>query len=345
MHPRRNRWLDGVVLVSSLFAGSISAQDATESPAKNRWVNISDPVIDKIKKQELKFGYPGLTGGIAVDEHDGAVYIVACGQGLWKSTNHGDTFARCDGDAIGGRCETGYSLNLDPAGKRLACFMLDGTGAMSLDSGATWQKFTSVGRNWDYAAVGWEQEQPRQVIAAKHESGGEFFISRDAGQNWKLIFHNSQMQSIGIFDDNIMVTNDPQGLIRSQDKGKTWIRAATFKPISRVMRVYQGNGWWISENGLVTSKDKGLTWNKVGSAVIGSLGPYFDPADAKHVLVGGSKGFFETTDGAMTWNHIADLPEGFDVPRPGWFTNIGWDPKAKILYASRMGKPAFKLQR
>jgi len=39
-------------------------------------------------------------------------------QGLWKSTDHGADIRRVDDKKIGGRCETGFALNFDPAGKR-----------------------------------------------------------------------------------------------------------------------------------------------------------------------------------------------------------------------------------
>ena len=58
------------------------------------------------------------------------------GQGIWKSADQGKTFARADAGEIGGRCETSYALQFDPAGKRLACFMLDGKCAMTADGGA-----------------------------------------------------------------------------------------------------------------------------------------------------------------------------------------------------------------
>ena len=91
---------------------------AAQSPTKGQWVAVHEG-----------------TGGVTVDRSNGDVYVVVTGkeifkergQGVWKSTDQGATFARVDGDVIGGRCETGYGLCHDPNGKRLYCFMLDGT--------------------------------------------------------------------------------------------------------------------------------------------------------------------------------------------------------------------------
>jgi len=45
----------------------------------------------------------------------GDVYMVLSNNGMWKSTDHGDTFKRVDNKTIGGRCETGFALDADPA--------------------------------------------------------------------------------------------------------------------------------------------------------------------------------------------------------------------------------------
>ena len=111
--------------------------------------------------------------------------MVVPGQGLWRSTDQGSTFERVDRGTISGRCETAFSLQVDPAGGRLACFMLDGTCGMTSDGGKTWTPFTGLGRNWDYAAVDWTGERVRHIFGARHETGGEVFLSHDAGKSTK----------------------------------------------------------------------------------------------------------------------------------------------------------------
>jgi hypothetical protein len=105
------------ILFLSIFASAAVAAD---------WVNISDPVT-----AEVKPGYAGPTAGIVVDRSDGGVFMVVNDEGLWRSADKGATFRRGDGKAIGGRCETGWALQADPAGKRLACFMIYGDSAIT----------------------------------------------------------------------------------------------------------------------------------------------------------------------------------------------------------------------
>ena len=99
------------------------------------WVNISDAVT-----APLKPGYGGPTAGVTVNPANGDVFMVVSDLGLWKSSDHGATFARVDDKNIGGRCETGWALNFDPAGQRLFCFMIYGSSAMTIDGGKTWAK-------------------------------------------------------------------------------------------------------------------------------------------------------------------------------------------------------------
>ena len=87
---------------------------------KGVWEPISAGVLAKVKP-----GYPGKTAGVTVDPATGEVYMCVPDQGLWKSTDRGDTFVRADKGEIGGRCETGFALNFDPAGKRYFCSHTD----------------------------------------------------------------------------------------------------------------------------------------------------------------------------------------------------------------------------
>lgn len=66
-------------------------------------VNISDSVTTAFPKP----GTYGPAAGLPVDRASGDVFMVAADYGIWKSSNHGKTFARADKKTIGGRCETG----------------------------------------------------------------------------------------------------------------------------------------------------------------------------------------------------------------------------------------------
>ncbi len=172
-----------------VVAGASSAR----ADEKGKWVSISDDVVAKLGREGKKIGWPGLTGGVGVDPTNGDVYMMVCDNGLWKSTDQGKNFERVDGGAIGGRCETGFALDLDPAGKRLACFPVYGPAADSLDAGKTWQK--SAAQHVDCIAVDWAD---LAMLSIKHESGGEMIYSPDGGKAWKSL--GKGFDGVGLFD-------------------------------------------------------------------------------------------------------------------------------------------------
>jgi len=334
------------IRICALIVAALPAIALAQQPAPN-WVNISEPIVKQLTDSGKKIAWPGQTAGVVVDPANGDVYMIIPDQGIWKSSDRGVTFARADNGEIGGRCETGYSINVDPAGGgRLACFMLDGKCAMTLDGGKTWQPFKGVGRNWDFAAVDWSQPQPRAIFAARHESGGEMYTSNDGGKSWKQIDKDLKYTAVGIFDEMTLVTTKGEGILRSTDGGTTWEKVSDLQPLGRVMKIYKNVAYWIAKDGLITSTDKGKTWKRQGTNIDAGWGPFFSD-DEKHIMLAGRKGFIETRDGGETWKIVAPLPpiKEFDDHRPGWFLNAAWDPKGDVFYASRMGFATFKLQR
>lgn len=312
------------------------------------WTDVSAGVLQQLKDEGKKLDWPQGTAGVSVDPATGDLWMVVPGQGLWKSSDQGRSFARVDGGAVGGRAETSYALQFDPAGTRLACFMLDGKCAMTPDAGKTWASFTGLGRNWDYAAVDWSAPQVKTIFGARHECGGEAYYSNDAGKTWTLLFKEAEFDrtgGVGVFDEQTLVyTMKGRGIQRSTDAGKTWTKVSDLEPWGRVVRIRKGVAYWLSRDGIQVSRDKGVTWTKQGAPVEATIGPLFDPKNEKHFAAAGTKGIFETVDGGETWKHVGPLPEKFSLPRPGWYANVDWDPARGIFYSSQMGKGTFKLE-
>ena len=303
--------------------------------AAAEWVNISDSVTTSFPKP----GTYGPTAGIAVDRVNGDVFMVAADYGIWKSSDHGKTFARVDEKAIGGRCETGWALQLDPAGKRLFCFMIYGSSAYTADSGKTWAK--SKVSHLDFGGVDWA-DTGKRLLGLRHEANGLLTTSADAGATWTDL--EKGFSGCGVFDSRTFVATKAKekGIFRSTDTGATWTQVSTNTPSAAVPVVFNGNGYWATGKGLLVSTDKGATWSALGAPADASFGPYFG-TDDKHFVVVGKSGFQETKDGGKTWQLAAPLPAGFGAGRVG--PNYAWDPNADIFYASTMSKPAFKYQR
>ena len=183
-----NAWLCLLCTSVLVSAGVSYSKDRSVSTAGKggQWVDISAEVIQSLVSEGKKIGYPGKTAGIAVDRVTGNVFMVIPDQGIWRSSDHGNSFARVDGGKIGGRCETGFALNFDPLGKRLACFMLDGPSGYTLDGGKTWQSMKGNQRGWDCGSVYWLAKKTANIFALRHECGGEIYTSNEMGRSWKL---------------------------------------------------------------------------------------------------------------------------------------------------------------
>ena len=222
-------WLLCVSIVA--FAGTSYSQDKPAATANGGgWTDISAKVLKGLAAEGKKPAWPGKTAGIAVDRITGDVFMIVPDQGIWRSSDHGDSFARVDGGVIGGRCETGFALNFDPKGKRLACFMLDGPSGYTLDGGKTWEKMQGNGRGWDAASVDWSVEKPVNIFALRHESGGEIYTSADLGKSWKL--KGKGFASVGIFDAATFVATKEKekGIFRSTDGGGSWQKVCEHQP-------------------------------------------------------------------------------------------------------------------
>jgi photosystem II stability/assembly factor-like uncharacterized protein len=328
-------------------------QDApANAPA---WVSISDAVLKTLADEGRKPSWPGGTAGISVDRMNGDVYMIVPDQGVWKSSDKGETFNRVDSGKVGGRCETGFTLNADPAGKRMAFFMLDGSAALMTGGGKTWQPLQAHGRGWDYGTVDWSVREPSTLLAVHHESGAELHVSYDRGKSWKLL--GKGYTAIGVFDSKTFVASQGSGILRSTDGGVTWTKVSDYTPTGRVLSVFKGKGYWVSKDGLLVSKDRGATWQLQGSSIEAAWGPFFGRNERQIAVVGklgNEAGFWRTDDGGEHWKFAAPFPT-FEREAPlnwtpskewaaGWFVNFGWDPIGNVFYASRMGHPALRYE-
>jgi photosystem II stability/assembly factor-like uncharacterized protein len=288
---------------------------------------------------KVKPGYAGPTAGVVADRLSGDVFMVVNDQGLWKSADHGATFARVDDGTIGGRCETGWALQADPNGRRLFCFMIYGGSAMTADGGKTWAK--SGTSHLDFGGVDWA-DTGKRLLAIRHESGGVLVTSDDGGATWHD--EGKGFSGCGVFDRRTFVVTraNEKGIFRTADAGATWTRVSADTPPAPVAVIFKGVGYWAAGRGILTSQDKGLTWSWLGAPVDAIFGPYFGATELHFVVVGRS-GFQETKDGGKSFRLAAPLPPGFGIGLVG--PNYSWDPNADIFYASAMTKPTFKLQR
>src|SRR5437660_6705359 len=119
------------------------------------WTDISSSLLQRLTNNGAKAAWPGGCSGVVVNRTNADVTIKVVGFGLWRSSDQGQDWRRIDGDTISGRDETGWATSADQNSPgRLVSFSLDGTAGWTTD-GTHWQKFKSLGRNWDFGSVDW----------------------------------------------------------------------------------------------------------------------------------------------------------------------------------------------
>ena len=281
-----------------------------EQTPKGVWVPISDALLAKLTAEGNKPGFPGGTAGVNVDRETAELRIIVPNQGIWRRMAPSDSLTRMDGGSVSGRCETGFGLNSDPSGKRLACFMLDGKSAMTLDNGRSWRSFQQLGRGWDYGTVDWSGPNPQTMLAVHHESGCDLHLSEDAGKSWKLL--GKDYTAIGIFAPKILVASKGDGILRSTNSGVSWTKVSDRTPTGRVLSVFKGIGYWVTKEGLLISRDKGISWKAQGRTLEAAWGPFFGKDEKQIVVVGrdGSQtGLFQSLDAGQSWKFAAPLPD------------------------------------
>jgi photosystem II stability/assembly factor-like uncharacterized protein len=280
------------------------------------------------------------------------VTIKLVGLGLWRSSDQGTNWRRIDDSTISGRDETGWATSADQnAPGRMASFSLDGTAGWTVD-GLRWQKFTSLGRNWDFASVDWSAPVPKTIIAAKHETTppGEVYVTQDGGVTWKrLSIHlqesRGRVSMVGALSATTLLYGNGDGILRSQDAGMTWTKVSPANPQTRIPVFFRGAHYLGGTNGLLVSKDLGASWEEQGAPANIWQGPFFG-RDEQEILVVGKDAVLRTTDAGKNWKQVASLKakeNGF-LFTPNWFGCYAWDPVNRLLYASSMGNPVYKLE-
>lgn len=332
-----------------VLAGAIPFLAATPAWAAEGWRDVSSRLLERLTNNGVKVGWPGGCSGVVANRLTGEVTIKVIGAGLWRSADKGVTWKRVDQDVISGRDETGWATTVDQnAPNRMASFSLDGMAGWTMD-GTNWNRFTSLGRNWDFGSVDWAAAVPATIIAAKHETtpAGEVYITADGGKAWKKLAiyiggNRGKTSMVGAMDASTFVYSKGEGIYRSTDSGEHWIQVSSAQPQTRIPVLFGGAHYLGTGTGLLVSKDKGATWQTQGSPVNIWLGPFFGK-DEKEMVVVGKEGAFKTTNGGESWRRVAEpkaKERGF-LFTANWFGCYAWDPVNEVLYVSAMGNPVY----
>ena len=352
----------------SRAADNQAREDTARSAALTRgaWVNLSDNLLAEFAKQNvkpiIKFRYDSTNGagicGILADRSFDGAWIIVQGQGVWKydySANVNPAWKRIDGGKYDGFYENA-GPDVDPEGRGLCLFSIQGsttnsTCAITRDGGTTWSSLTTDERafGYDVGSVNWA-DGGMTILATKHHNG-DLVLSRDGGKNWTLLGKGeSRIMTLGLIGSNVLLKGvrgggDAGGLLRSTDDGTNWTKVADcgFSRIGHVV-VFRGIAYLTCSKGVLVSKDKGEHWTLPGEECPDLLGPVMFGKDAGHLVVYGSKGFYESKDGGKTWALAVSFGQD-PAFRSGRFEYGVWNPKDDSFYITHISGQAFGYKR
>jgi hypothetical protein len=306
----------------------------------------------------IKFKYDSTNGagvcGILADRSLPDPWIIVQGQGVWKRARRGPHYERIDGGAYDGFYENA-GPDIDPAGGGVCLFSIQGkttnsTSALTRDGGKTWSALTTDERafGYDAGAVDWAGGG-RTILAKKHHNG-DLVLSHDSGRTWTLLGKGeSKIVALGVIGAGVLLkgirgSDDWAGLFRSTD-GTNWSKVADcrFNRIGHAV-VFKKAAYLTCDKGLLVSRNRGEHWALSGDECAGLLGPVMFGKNEKHLMVYGSKGFFESRDGGRTWKLAVPLPDDPAV-RSGRFEYGIWDPNSDTFYVTHISGGAFEFRR
>jgi hypothetical protein len=321
-------WLSGT--------GASAAEPA--SPDAGDWVNLRDKMPPDFKAADM----------IGVDPTTGNLYLYA-GYANWKtklqiSKDQGATWTDIACPVTGGSGGASSAFNMAyPFAGRMCLFAGDGHAGITLDGGATWQRFDVTPHSLLYGDVDWGSPTPTVMIdnswVAANGNAVSPAVSTDLGKTWTIappmpgVFGpkiNSGQAKVGVFDaQNLLLANNlSKGVLISHDSGKTWTKTADFSPLGTNPVHYGKRLYWTCAQGVMMT-DNGSDWKLLGTTLPNAhYGPYFGKSESEMMVVTDAA-IFITRDAAQTWTKLSGLPKGYNI----YAMRFAWDPIHNMVYA------------
>jgi hypothetical protein len=169
-------------------------------------------------------------------------------------------------------------------------------------------------------------------------------LSPDEYRRWKEI----HVLGYGIADGAVLL-GDFDGIKVLRQDQKEPEKVADFRVAAITPVLLDGKLYWGGEQGMLVSDDAGKTWSLQGTKLpMIRQGPMFG-ADANEMVVVTEDGVYRTTDGAKNWKKLCELYRDPTAWRsklgPAWLRHsYAWDHRRNTLYAAGMAGSIWKLE-
>ncbi len=226
------------------------------------------------------------------------------GDGIFKTTDYGQTWTRLSGFGIG----KVFGLAIDPTnpstvyvyGAERHTIATDFSFYRSTDGGFTWTALVISAPEFGFRIAMLVDPTNPQVIYAGNS------ISRTGGVTWeeKIPAHRSIAAAPSLLGF-VFVAAD-QGVYRSTDRGLTWAPSNLGLAPAAVQDVAvhpAGGAVYVWQNGLYKSVNRGLSWSRQGPDVPGTFNSMvLDPAHQGTLYVStADRSVFKSTDDGASW--------------------------------------------
>lgn len=196
----------------------------------------------------------------------------------------------------------------------------------STDYGEKWDSISLLGKI-DFHIMTSNYNNPDLIYGLNQMGEGEYgaglYVSSDGGENWDKIEPNGLPEDLHKVysmialpnDKNVMLAGTEQGVMRSEDGGKTWSLLDGSRYISNFAILPNEDKDLISysvtekEAGMMISKDSGRTWEKLGLD-LGEDAVNFisvNSSNANQIIASSYKNsLYISEDGGVNWEKIID---------------------------------------
>lgn len=266
------------------------------------------------------------------------------GDGVYKSTDGGKSFKNMglkDSRQIGG-------IVIDPRNSDIVFVACEGSawgpgGERGLyktaDGGKTWEKVLNISDETGINNVVIDpsapdimyatSEQRRRHVFSKIGGGPESAVykSADGGKSWNKIMKGLPSGDIGGMgidvspvDPNVVyliveAAGNSGGFFRSTDKGESWEKMNNYHSSGQYYNKIQCDPKDVDrvislDTYTQITEDGGKTWRNLGNSGrhVDDHALWIDPANTRHIIIGGDGGIYETWDNGTTWDFKENLP-------------------------------------
>ncbi len=208
------------------------------------------------------------------------------------------------------------------------------------DGGATWRRILSIDEHTGVNEFVVHAENPDVIVASSYQRrrhvwtlinggpGSGVHRSVDGGETWEEIsagLPSDHMGRIGIAAAPsapstvyaiIEANDEDKGVYRSTDFGQNWEKRSGHMTTSPqyyneiVVDPDNANRLYSLDTFSKVSEDGGKTFTNLSAEHrhVDDHALWIDPANVKHLLMGGDGGVYESWDGGTRWRHMDNLP-------------------------------------